>query len=313
MDFEMVGVKREELSYQVACAAHSGTSFSPEERARQEREAYYEDIKGVYGLFADRITPGQEAVFLEEINRYRRANLSRRLDYLRSRSRVLSAMITGPAKFPTRRNEKRSRAYENKVSAFAEWRKKAIYRIGKTLGLSSNNSISSDEKDAIEQLQAKIDQLEARQARMKEINGIWRKGGNKPEPLREANLAGAERDEIVSHIKYGIADRPYPSWSLTNNNANIRRLKERLREIRKRQADQTTDTELNGIRIVDNVEDNRVQVFFPGKPSEAIRSELKRNGFKWAPSIGAWQRMRSREAMRRAKEIISRFFQQQGE
>jgi hypothetical protein len=221
-------------------------------------------------------------------------------------------MITGGAKFPTRRNEKRSRAYENKVSAFAEWRKKAIYRIGKTLGLGGNNSISSDDKDVIEQLQAKIALLEAKQARMKEINGIWRKGGNKPESLREANLTKPEQDEITSHIKYGMADRPYPSWSLTNNNANIRRLKERLEEIGKRQADQTTDTELNGVRIVDNVEDNRVQVFFPGKPSDTIRSELKRNGFKWAPSIGAWQRMRGYEATRRAKEIVSRYAQQQG-
>jgi hypothetical protein len=65
MDFESIGVKREELSYQVACAAHSGTSFSPEERARQEQQAYYEDIKGVYEVFAGRITPEQERSFLK--------------------------------------------------------------------------------------------------------------------------------------------------------------------------------------------------------------------------------------------------------
>jgi hypothetical protein len=60
------------------------------------------------------------------------------------------------------------------------------------------------------------------------------------------------------------------------------------------------------------VEDNRLQIFFPGKPSDTIRSELKCNGFKWAPSIGAWQRMRSYEAIQRAKEIVSRYAQQQG-
>lgn len=135
MDFEMVGVRCEELSYRVVHAAHSGTSFSPEERARQEQQAYYDDVKAVYDLFADRVRPEQEISFLEEMARYKRANLSRRLDYLHSRSRVLSPMITGPAKFPTRSNEKRSRAYENKVKAFAEWRRKAIYRIGKAFGI----------------------------------------------------------------------------------------------------------------------------------------------------------------------------------
>lgn len=236
MDFEMVGVRCEELSYRVAHAAHSGTSFSPEERARQEQQAYYNDVKAVYDLFADKIRPEQETFFLEEMTRYRRANLSRRLDYLHSRSRVLSPMITGPAKFPTR-SKKRSRAYENKVKAFAEWRRKAIYRIGKTLGLSGSNSISGDDKDATEQLRARITLLETRQARMKEINGI---------------------------------------------------------------------------RIIDNVEENRIQLFFPDKPSDAMRSELKRSGFRWAPSIGAWQRMRSYEATERAKEIINRHGTQQG-
>ena len=305
MEFEQIGVSPEDLSYRVARNAHSGTSFSPEERARQEQQAYYEDIKNVFRLFADRITPDQEALLLEEMTRYRKGNLSRRLDYLYSRSRVMSAMITGPSKFPTRHNEKHSRSYENKVQAFLDWTKKAIYRISKTLGLSGGTAISSDDKDAIEQLQAKIAALETKQARMKQINTLWKKGGSKPESLKDANLTDAERAEIISHVKYGGTDRPYPSWSLTNNNGNIRRLKERLQELQKRKTDKTSDTVIGSVTITDNVEDNRVQIFFSEKPPEQIRRRLKENGFKWAPSIGAWQRMRSPAATQRAKEIIT--------
>ena len=36
--------------------------------------------------------------------------------------------------------------------------------------------------------------------------------------------------------------------------------------------------------------DNRVRFYFPGVPSGEVRSLLKRNGFRWAPSVGAWQR-----------------------
>ena len=39
-----------------------------------------------------------------------------------------------------------------------------------------------------------------------------------------------------------------------------------------------------------NREDNRLQVFFDGKPDADTRAELKSNGFRWAPSVGAWQR-----------------------
>ena len=147
---------------------------------------------------------------------------------------------------------------------------------------------------------------------MKEINSLWREGGNNPESLKNASLTDSERDEITSHIKYGMTDKPYSSWSLTNNNGNIRRLKERLEGLKKRRGDETTQTVIDGVTITDNVEDNRVQIFFPEKPPEEIRRQLKQNGFKWAPSIGAWQRMRSCQATQGANEIVRLYNQRHG-
>ena len=46
-----------------------------------------------------------------------------------------------------------------------------------------------------------------------------------------------------------------------------------------------------------NREDNRLQVFFDGKPDEATRTELKISGFRWAPSVGAWQRQLTKNAI----------------
>ena len=34
----------------------------------------------------------------------------------------------------------------------------------------------------------------------------------------------------------------------------------------------------------------RYQIIFDGKPEPEVRDLLKSNGFKWAPSQGAWQR-----------------------
>lgn len=34
----------------------------------------------------------------------------------------------------------------------------------------------------------------------------------------------------------------------------------------------------------------RVQLFFEDKPEPEVRDVLKHNGFRWAPSVGAWQR-----------------------
>jgi hypothetical protein len=86
----------------------------------------------------------------------------------------------------------------------------------------------------------------------------------------------------------------FPNHALANNSANIRRLEKRLADLQK---SQIAEEEFpGGVRLVDNVEDNRLQIFFPEIPSEAIRRELKSNGFRWSPTLGAWQRHRNNRA-----------------
>lgn len=67
----------------------------------------------------------------------------------------------------------------------------------------------------------------------------------------------------------------------------------------------------DGGRVEINKGVNRVQIFFEGKPDENVRSELKSNGFKWAPSQGAWQRQLTDNAMYALKRISS--IQKKGE
>ena len=73
----------------------------------------------------------------------------------------------------------------------------------------------------------------------------------------------------------------------------------------------TSEVEFPGGSIVDNVEDNRVQVVFERMPDADMRKNLKSHGFRWAPSVGAWQRKRSPDAMRWAKKIVGA--QEQGQ
>jgi len=41
------------------------------------------------------------------------------------------------------------------------------------------------------------------------------------------------------------------------------------------------------------------------KPEPEVRDVLKRNGFKWAPSQGAWQRQLTDNAIRAAKAVTA--------
>ena len=55
-------------------------------------------------------------------------------------------------------------------------------------------------------------------------------------------------------------------------------------------ASKPVEEEHSGYTYRENIEAMRVQLVFDGKPDTETRDLLKKNGFKWAPSQGAWQR-----------------------
>lgn len=56
-------------------------------------------------------------------------------------------------------------------------------------------------------------------------------------------------------------------------------------------------------KVVRNKEDMRLQLMFDGKPDEKTRETLKLNGFRWAPSNMAWQRLLNENAEWALKRI----------
>ena len=179
---------------------------------------------------------------------------------------------------------------------------KAEYFRRRAAAAESNVIIFSDDPDATEKLVDKIERLKKRQGVMKRANQLIRKAGR--EGLADL---GFSEETITKLFSQDYAGRVgFPNYALTNNSANIRRLEKRLSAIQNTQHDETTEEQFaSGVRLVDNVEANRLQIFFPEIPSEEIRRELKRNGFHWSPTGGAWQRHRSNRATYLAKLILT--------
>ena len=102
----------------------------------------------------------------------------------------------------------------------------------------------------------------------------------KVEKLQEIGIAEKTAIELLKPDycgRFGFAD-----FQLTNNNATIRNTKQRIEQLKKQQTQETKEFEVNGITVCDNVEDNRLQIFFDGIPSAEIRTELKK---KWLPMV----------------------------
>lgn len=108
--------------WNLAVRAFEGTSHTPEERARYYIHSYEETLQKDLAQIPENEREQYAAKFKDWV----RTLFDRH-------SRILSAMITGPAKFPTSRNNKANSAYENAVEEFENWRTRAKKAIGKRM------------------------------------------------------------------------------------------------------------------------------------------------------------------------------------
>ena len=161
---------------------------------------------------------------------------------------------------------------------------------------SSHIEFVMDDPQAAAKLEAKLVKLESAQETMKAVNAYFRKNKTLEgcPSLTPEQITKLQQE--MSQSWHLDKSRPYPAYMLSNNNAEIRRIRGRIEQIRQHGDTNFAGWEFDGGRVEANKADNRLQVFFDGKPDEAARDELKANGFRWAPSVGAWQRQLNKNA-----------------
>lgn len=291
----------------LALAAFSGTSFSPERRAVSTRNEYAQTLEQDYAAFAKQADKGGTLDLLDaEFAQYRAGYAARYRAYLASSSRCVSSFIAGPSNFPAHRMNKRADIAHKRLNELLEFgeraRKAVIRKLRPDLA-----PIMSGDSDAIQRLQAELETLKAMQATMKAVNAAHKRFMKSPESLEKAELSDAMKERIRAYKpQYSWEPHPFAPFQLTNNSANLRRVEKRIEQLARAKAtpDKTIEC-ASGLRVEDCPADNRVRLFFPGKPDETIRSKLKSNGFRWSPTIGAWQAYRNTRSLELAQQIAA--------
>ena len=212
-------------------------------------------------------------------------------------ARVPSILITGGSNFPVRKKEKQNAARDRNME---EWND--IQGLLDKIRSTGMGGISADDPQAVQKLEAKLEKLQAAQDTMKAVNAYYRKHKTLDGcPNLSAESIEKMKSEMSS--QWHIEDKPYPSWALSNNNAEIRRVKGRIAELTKKQETAYAGWEFDGGTVEANKEDNRLQIFFEEKPDEKTRETLKENGFRWSPKAGAWQRQLNDNAIYAADRL----------
>ena len=194
--------------------------------------------------------------------------------------------------------ERSDRKMEKSIAAS----EKAAYYEHKAEAAERNNTIFSDDPEALAKLTAKMESLQMAQTRMKQINAYYRKHGT----CRGFHgLSDDHAEKLDDRVQNGYSweKTPYPAYALSNNNQEIRRLKERIKQLTEARELGYRGWEFEGGKVVANAENNRLQIFFDEIPSSELRQELKGRGFRWARSEGAWQRQLTDNAIYSASRI----------
>ena len=292
-----------DIPEELAERAFSGTSHYPEARGRAAIDDYARTLLGDYQPFEGETNPD----FIEAFSEYRDGYRKRYIAWLAARGRCVSTLVTGPAKFPTTRARKASDAADARDREMADFRTRALKRL-RAIVRPSEAPIASGDPDAVEKLLAKIAEGELFRERAKAINTAIRRARRENyNPFTALRAIGCPAEEATKHTtpdafgNLGVA--PY---AVRNNSAEIRRLEKRLAQVRAAHSAPNTDTYYPGITVMDAPAENRVRIrFADGKPSAAIRSRLKSNGFRWAPTVagGVWQAFRNQYAIRFAERF----------
>ncbi|MDD5263142.1 MAG: sigma-70 family RNA polymerase sigma factor, partial [Methylacidiphilales bacterium] len=304
------GAKPDDIPIQTAISAHNGTSWTPERRGRMEQREYVRHMNRVWdGLQKLAETDAEKHAALSEFQQYRERYVQNYISLLQSRSGLFSSMIAGPSNFPARRQNKKSDAYQNRMNQFLAWDQRAVHAMREEVSPTPPSFISADRADATDALQQKIDAAKAVQERMKSANAIIRNkklsDDEKVAKLAELKISEAPARQLLKPDyagRIGFAD-----YQLSNNQANIRRMQARIPSIIANREATPISREFEGGKIEENKNLNRIQIFFDSKPPADIRDQLKSNGFKWAPSQGAWQRQRTEAA----RQAVDRLFPDQ--
>jgi len=292
---ETVSEYIDDIPKELARRSFYWTSFHPEKRGDSFREGYVQTLMDFRSELKPRAEKmGMAEQFESDFTRYRTKLASLANAYLNSHSRVASSMITGPANFPVERNRRASDRADDRYRDYLTFDSRVKKLLINKYTPAEQKAVKTGQDNALEILQKRLKARQKNHEMMLAANKIIRTKKSDAEKVELLVKEGWTEEQANKLLLPDWAGRKgYASFNLTNNNAEIKRLKDRIAQEEKlnvKRDQGNKKIEFAKGDVIENYDENRLQIIFPGKPDEATRAKLKRNGFKWAPSQGAWQR-----------------------
>ncbi len=287
--------KPEDISRDIIVRAYQNTSQRPEQYVDLDRGEYTASVNGLYTDLISKAEPNRREDIRVDVEKYRKEYLKRKLELLRRNSQIASTLVTGRANFPVEKMRSKREILQRKKMEFATWQNKQKARLVKKY--TGEGNVMANDDLASDKLKDKLSKRVIEHDRMKKANKILRSNAS-------------DKEKELSKLGFEGLEEPFQSYRISNSNAEIRRLKRRIREIEDREDRVKVGdareliSQKGNVRVIRDNEADRVRIYFDSKPPEDMRKRLKSKGFRWSPKAGAWQRKISNQAIYVAKELV---------
>ena len=284
---------------EMARRAYYWNSFDPEARADSDRASYESQLR----QDLEEIPEGKRQQYIESYK-------SRLSSLFTSKSRCANAMVTGPAKFNFRQNEKRENAYWNKYEEFNLWRERFLAAMKR-----AQEATRPEEEKQEEAVRLLLKDLEQKAETIHELDTGKLRGYNR------ALFVGSIYNKVATYASHGeveIVQRAVdfiaefnsmvkkPVITARNRFFQLPEIAARMREkLHARKNEENKEAAFEGGKVVWNHEADRLQILFDNIPDDAMRSCLKSNGFRWSPKYKAWQRQLTLNAVYAARRVLN--------
>ena len=267
--------------------AYSNNSFSPDKRAESCVNDFTAELKADLAELGDKAGNYKEK-YIEHLRKW----VSRK-------SRCLSSMITGPANFPAERNRKAFEQEQRAWEEFQAWREK-YFKL-------ANRIKTKTPEEEIDDALIRLEKERNNHTLMIEVNKIFRRKTSDDEKrkslIEELELSEKLVNDLMTPDFMGRIG--FASFSLTNSNARIKNLEQKILVMKNRIANRDNFEPIKFEGGTIDIENDRVVIRHEMKPPQDVINSLKNRGFRWSSHWKCWCRKHTAQAVHDAKNICS--------
>lgn len=272
--------------WDAACRAFSATSFDPEKRAAQYIREYetllLDDLK--------EIPEDEQAQYIVKFKEWVATLFAKH-------SRIMSAAITGPARFPTERNRKANNSYDSAIAEFQSWRERTQKAIARRIEAAKPQEQKTAE--AWERVKEDIDRFVdwnlCSTNLYNRLETIARKG--------EVELM----QQTIDYVRELNKGRKRPIYTERHKFFKLAELAAAVRQRQGATAEkENKDVPFDGGIVRYNFAEDRLQILFNEIPDKEFRTKMHNQyRFNWSRQFGAWQRQLTRNAEYAAECLLN--------